>query len=200
MTVSRLPERVAGPGLGWNAMKSLRVVRTAATWAVIVVILGLIVIAVLVPRVAGATPYTVQTGSMRPSMPPGTLVVVRPAPIEKIDVGDIITYQLRPGRPEVVTHRVVTVGDNAGRGRVLQTQGDANNAADANWVIAKQVRGRYWYSVPYVGRATNILTNEQRQSALSVITIGLLGYAGVMFFRDMRDRRRGSTGTQIGET
>jgi signal peptidase len=200
MTVSRLPERVAGPGLGWNAMKPLRFVRTAATWTVIAVILGLIVIAVLIPRIGGGTPYTVQTGSMRPTLPPGTLVVVRPVPIDEIGIGDVITYQLKPGRPEVVTHRVVSVGDNAGHGRVVHTKGDANNAADASWVIAKQVRGRYWYAVPYVGRVTNILTNAQRQSALLVIVIGLLGYAGLMFVQDMRDRRRSSTETPRGGT
>jgi signal peptidase len=181
-------------------MKPLRVVRAAATWTVIAVILWLIVIAVLIPQIGGATPYTVQTGSMTPALPPGTLVVVRPVPIGKIGVGDIITYQLKPGRPEVVTHRVVTVGDNAAHGRVLHTKGDANNAADANWVIAKQVRGRYWYSVPYVGRVTNLLTNQQRQSALMVIVVGLLGYAGLMFARDMRDRRRASAETPKGDT
>lgn len=180
-------------------MKFFRIVRTAAMWTVIAIILGLIVIAVLVPRIGGATPYTVVTDSMQPALPPGSLVVVRPVPIDDIGIGDVITYQLKPGRPEVVTHRVVSVGDNAGHGRVLHTKGDANNAADENWVVPKQVRGRLWYAVPYVGRVTNILTNGQRQSLLMVIVVGLIGYAGLMFVRDMRERRVISTQTPKGD-
>jgi len=181
-------------------MKFFRVVRTAAMWTVIAVILGLIAVAVLIPRIGGATPYTVVTDSMRPALPPGSLVVVRPVPIDDISIGDVITYQLKPGRPEVVTHRVVSIGDNSGRGRVLHTKGDANNAADADWVVPKQVRGRLWYAVPYVGRVTNILTNTQRQSLLMVFVVVLIGYAGVMFVGDTRDRRVGSTQTPKGDT
>ena len=52
---------------GWLA-------RTAA-WFVILGIGAVVTVAVLVPRIGGGTPYVVLTGSMRPHMPPGTLVV-----------------------------------------------------------------------------------------------------------------------------
>ena len=42
-------------------------------WAVIVAVVSVLAVAVLVPRVTGATPYTILTGSMRPSFPPERL-------------------------------------------------------------------------------------------------------------------------------
>jgi signal peptidase len=174
----------------------MRIVRFAVTWAVIVIGVGLVATTVLVPRLGGATPYTVLTGSMRPEFPPGTLVVVKPVPIEQIGVGDVITYQLRSGKPDVVTHRVLSIGDNRRYGRVLQLKGDANNTADQAWVIDKQVRGRLWYAVPFVGRFTNVLTGHQREVAVWLIGAALLGYAALMFagaFRDRRAERAAST-------
>src|SRR4051794_850345 len=109
---------------------SLSTLRAVVASVVILAFSTVIVAAVLVPRVAGATPYTILTGSMRPNMPPGTLVVIKPVPIKDITVGTVVTYQLRSGEPTVVTHRVVAVGTTLKGKRVFTTQGDANNVAD----------------------------------------------------------------------
>ena len=102
-------------------------------WVVILGAVGLLAAAVLVPRVAGATPYAVLTGSMQPGLPPGTLIVVRPVNDADLALGDIVTYQLESGEAPVVTHRVVAMGYD-GRGELrLQTQGDANDVPDAAW-------------------------------------------------------------------
>src|SRR5690348_1134464 len=93
---------------------SLRTVRTVAGKALALLAAGLVVLVlalvVVIPRVGGGTAYTVLTGSMRPTMPPGTLVVVRPVKPEQIAVGDVVTYQIESGDPTVATHRVVAVG------------------------------------------------------------------------------------------
>ncbi len=61
---------------------SLRDLRDVAGRAIALLATGLVVlvlgVVVVVPKVGGATAYTVLTGSMRPTMPPGTLVVVKP--------------------------------------------------------------------------------------------------------------------------
>ena len=81
-------------------------------WVVTLAAVAAIALAVVVPRLGGATPYTVLTGSMRPGMPPGTLVVVRPIEPDQIATGMVVTYQLRSGDPTVVTHRVLSQGLN----------------------------------------------------------------------------------------
>lgn len=157
-------------------------------WVLIIGVITILSAAVLVPRLAGATPYTIETGSMRPHYPPGTLVVSRPVDVDDVAVGDVITYQLESGEPAVVTHRVVAVGSNAD-GVLLRTQGDANDVPDAKWVRPVQVRGRLWYAVPYLGYASNVLTGQQHEIAVYVAAGALAVYALVMFAGAIRDRR-----------
>jgi signal peptidase len=155
---------------------------------VLLATLGVLAVAVLVPRLAGATPYTVQTGSMTPSMRPGTLVVVRPADPDHIGVGSVVTYQLRSGEPTVVTHRVVsTAVDGAGRLR-FQTQGDANDVPDATWVRPVQIRGVAWYSVPVLGRVNTVLSGRQHQAAVYLAAGLLAAYALVLYAAAARGR------------
>lgn len=160
------------------------------SWVVVLGVAALVTVAVLVPRIGGATPYTVLTGSMRPTMPPGTMVVVRPTPADQVRVGDVVTYQLRSGEPEVVTHRVIAIGIDGTGHPIFRTQGDANDAPDAAWVRSVQVKGVRWYAVPQLGRVSNLLNGAERQVVLGVAVSGLLAYAAFMFGSDLRDRRR----------
>lgn len=172
------------------------VVRVVA-WVVILGVTGLLLAAVLVPRVAGATPFAVLTGSMEPGLPPGTLVVVRPVQPEQLGVGDVITYQLRSGEPTVVTHRVVGVGYD-GRGELsLQTQGDANDVPDEQPVRPVQVRGELWYAMPYVGHLHVWLTGSQRDQLTHVTAALLLLYAARAFLVAARERRRRLAGSEV---
>jgi signal peptidase len=165
-------------------------VRQSLAWLLILAIGAMIAVAVVVPRVGGAVPYVIETGSMQPGLPPGTLVVVRPVAPERIAIGDVVTYQLVSGQPEVVTHRVVAQGiDMTGKPR-FRTQGDANNAADPGWVQPVQVRGERWYAVPLLGYVTTLLTGAQRALLVLVLAGVLLAYAAFMFATDLRDRVR----------
>lgn len=160
-------------------------------WAVILLAVAVLAVAVLVPRVTGATPYTILTASMRPQLPPGTLVVVRPVRPERLGVGDVVTYQLRSGEPEVVTHRIRQVDVGLDGSLSFQTQGDANDSPDRDRVLPAQVRGRVWYAVPLLGRLNTLMTGRQHQVAVDGAAAVLIGYALVMFAGSLRDRRRG---------
>lgn len=161
-------------------------------WTVLLALLLVLSVAVLLPRLAGATPYTVLTGSMQPDYPAGTLVVVKPVEMEDIAVGDVITYQLESGRSTMVTHRVVSVGSSLGASgeRVLRTQGDANGVADQQVIREVQVQGRLWYAVPYLGHVNTWVTSSTRQVVTIGVAAALLAYAGFMFGSTIIDRRR----------
>jgi signal peptidase I len=146
-------------------------------WIIAGILFALIVVLVVVPRLTGSTPYTILTGSMVPTMPPGTIVVTRPEPFSTIHVGDIVTYQIASGQPEVVTHRVVGVNVESDGSRTLTTKGDANPSPDLKHVIAKQVRGVAWYSVPLVGYFGAIGSADGRSVAARIVGAALLAYA-----------------------
>lgn len=171
-------------------MRWWRWVGQILAWLVILLVVAVLAVAVVIPRIAGATPYTVLTGSMQPELPPGTLVVVKPVDADEIAVGSVITYQLESGKATVVTHRVVGQGFN-GKGEVqLRTQGDANDTPDQEWVRPVQIKGEVWYSVPLLGHVNNWLTGEERQVAVYVVAALLLGYAAFMLTSAARDRVR----------
>ena len=158
-------------------------------WFVIAAVAAMLAICVVIPRLGGATPYTILTGSMRPELPPGTLVVVKPVDVEDIGVGNVVTYQLTSGEPTVVTHRVVAVGFTSDGSRVFTTQGDANNGPDPKKVIPAQIKGKLWYAAPHLGRVSNLIDNAQRHAINGVVVGGLLAYAAYMFVTSGRQRR-----------
>ncbi len=167
-------------------------------WLVILAVVALLAVAVVVPRLGGATPYTILTSSMEPHMPPGTLVVVRPVDPSEISVGTVITYQLESGRPTVVTHRVTAVGIDATGELRFTTQGDANSVADAAPVRPVQVRGERWYAVPQLGRLNTLLTGHERQLLVYVAAALLGAYAACQFLGALVTRlRRRTAGTVL---
>lgn len=165
-------------------------VTQVVVWTVLLAVSGLLVVGVLGPRAAGATPYTVLTGSMSPLYPPGTLVVSKPLDIDDVRVGEVVTYQLRSGEATTVTHRVIATRLRADGQRELITQGDANSVPDAEPVAGVQLRGSLWYAVPHLGRVNALLTGHQRQLAVYAVAGGLSLYAAAMFTAAGRERRR----------
>lgn len=160
------------------------------SWLVLGLAVAVVGAAVLVPRLTGSTPMTVLTGSMAPSYPPGTLVVVRPVAAEDIAIGDPITFQLRSGEPTVVTHRVVGIGYDGTGERVFSTQGDANESPDAVPVKPVQVRGEVWYAVPWLGRLNILFSADQHELMTRVAAGGCFAYAIGVLLRGRWRRTR----------
>ncbi len=160
---------------------------------------------VVVPRLAGATPYTVLSGSMAPTYPIGTLVVVKPS--DSIAMGDVITYQLESGKPDVVTHRVVGLGfSHEGEPRYT-TRGDANEVSDRSQVLPVQVRGEVWYAVPYLGYVSTLVNGDQKQAAAVGIAGLLVVYAAWQVVKARKEKKerpraggRHAAGDDGGET
>jgi signal peptidase len=119
--------------------------RSAATLGLLVV-LGV----TLGPRVLPYKTFGVQSPSMEPALPVGSLVVAVPVAADLLRVGDIITFR-RPDHPEqLVTHRIARVERHGGR-TFFVTRGDANSAVDG-WLVPATGSGlRYAFRVPYLG-------------------------------------------------
>lgn len=138
-------------------MKALRVLSTLAVWAVVLVCIGFFLAVGIGPRTGRYATLTVLSGSMRPTIPEGAVVLVTPLRPSEIRVGQILTYAVPEGDHQVVSHRVVEIV-RAGDRPVIRTQGDANDAPDP-WLAevdgdtAWQVR----YSVPALGQMINWL-------------------------------------------
>lgn len=98
----------------------------------------LLVVAALVLDV---TLIMFRTGSMAPTIPAGSVAVVRQVPAADIRVGDVVTVDRDPQLP--VTHRVLTV-DGTGAQRTITMQGDANASPDPAPYTVTTVRRVLW--------------------------------------------------------
>ncbi|GAB2974174.1 signal peptidase I [Frigoribacterium salinisoli] len=174
----------------------LRALGLGLSAGLLVIVAALAVLLIVLPKATGSTPLTVLTGSMEPGLPPGTLLVVRPTPVDQVQVGDVVTYQIASGRPEVVTHRVTGIRSAADGDLRFVLQGDANDEPDAEAVRPEQVRGVLWYSVPLVGWVAQAVTGEARSWIVPLLAAGLLAYAGHMVVSGLLEarhaRRRGA--------
>ncbi|UNX55354.1 signal peptidase I [Georgenia sp. TF02-10] len=167
--------------------------------AVLVLLLALVaalaLAMVIVPRVMGWVPLTILSGSMEPTIPTGSQVVV--APVEGADgaagvqVGDVITVMPYPDDDTLVTHRVVARTEAADGAVALTTQGDANASADPWTVTGTQLRGVVRYHVPYAGYLATALDGHQKQMGTVVVAVALLGYAAVQVLAAVRGARAG---------
>jgi len=160
----------------------------------LLLVIALAALVIVVPQLTGAIPLTVLTSSMEPGLPPGTLIVVRPVPSDSLAIGDVVTYQIRSGEPAVVTHRIVGISLAADGDRTFTLRGDNNSAPDADPVVAAQMRGRLWYSVPLLGLVNTVLTGPVKAWVVPLAAVGLFGYAGVMVVGgivEARAQRRG---------
>ncbi|MFI5428338.1 signal peptidase I [Aeromicrobium sp. UC242_57] len=162
----------------------------ALVWAVLLVLVIVLLGAVVVPRLAGATPYSILTGSMTPAYPPGTLVVVKPTDIQSLSTGDVITYQLRSGESTVVTHRIVSQGFTASGDQPSGRRGTPTTSPMQSRCEPCRSRASFWYSMPYVGRVNDYITGQERQLAMISSVSFLLLYAAYMFTSAALDRRR----------
>ncbi|KRE91930.1 MULTISPECIES: signal peptidase I [unclassified Arthrobacter] len=144
---------------------------------------------IVVPVATGSQTYTVLTNSMAQKYPPGTFMVMKPAPFDELKYGDVIAFQLYSGRPEVETHRIVGFGSTQQGEKTLITRGDNNGANDENPVRAIQVKGKLFYAVPYVGFVANFLGNSDRGMWTVIAAVALIGYGAITIYKSVRKTR-----------
>ena len=145
---------------------------------------------IVIPRVTGSQTYTVLTNPMAPNFPPGTFLVVKPVDFAELKYGDVVTFQMYSGRPDVETHRIVGFAATQEGEKILITKGDNNGVNDAEPVRELQVEGKLFYAVPYVGYAANALGNADRNLWVTLGAAGLIGYGALMVIKGARDRVR----------
>jgi signal peptidase len=171
----------------------VHLVGRGVAWALIVAAAVALAVAVVIPTVAGGTALTILTGSMRPDLPPGTLVVIRPVEPTDLRIGDVITYQIESGKPAVVTHRIVGISFDGRGHRLFTTRGDANGSDDPRPVRPVQITGEKWYSVPHLGWVNSLLSPQERGIGRIIIAAALFAYALWVLFSSHRGRRTRGT-------
>lgn len=148
--------------------------KIALAFRVVLIVLYLLIIviglAVAILLLCGMKLYCIETGSMEPDYPVGSMVVVERVWFESLNEGDVITYVVSGNT--VVTHRVVGIDAEH---RLLTTKGDNNAVTDASPVSYENVLGRVNFCVPGCGYAFIFLSTRFGKIMLGIFACGLVG-------------------------
>lgn len=134
-----------------------------------------ITIALVIAAILSIFPFMVYYGndlmivtsdSMVPTLNPNDLLIVQRVTIDKIDVGDIITFNSHIEDIGIVAHRVIEKFDDNGR-IAIKTQGDNVDEVDSWAVHGDDLIGRVVNHVPFIG----ILLIEPIRYTLAIIII-----------------------------
>jgi len=117
-------------------------------FVLILITVGGVFLASLLPIPGQVTIKIVKSGSMEPAIPTGSIVVVQPQ--ESYHLGDVITFGEDTRIQIPTTHRIVKIDDVDGF-TIFTTKGDANNAPDPTQTKLREVEGKVILHVPYAG-------------------------------------------------
>jgi len=136
---------------------------------------GVVCIVLVILSVAfGITLVMFKTGSMTPTIPAGSVAIVREIPASEVKVGDIATISRVGALP--VTHRVTSVSPAVGDERSITMKGDANEAEDPVPYVVSTVR-LVIFSVPALATVLVWFSSPYVLGAITLAAAGLVTWA-----------------------
>ncbi len=124
----------------------------------------------------------IETGSMAPRYPAGSLAVVEPIDASDMEPGITIVFEDPTHRNRLVAHRVLRL--MPGSAPAWETQGDANAEPDAFPVQARDIQGRVRWAIPALGALVTAVRGPQAVALL--VGLPLL----ILLVSEVRDWRR----------
>jgi len=142
--------------------KPLRIIGTFLEWFVFGALIALyaIVLSPNLPTKKYVSTYIVSTGSMQPTVQPGSIALIKQGDTKQIKKNDIIIF-ISPKDPnQTVLHRVFAVKQKD-KGIEFETKGDNNNAPD-NWTVSESsIKGIYFGRIPLLGHPAAFLKTQK---------------------------------------
>lgn len=100
-------------------------------------------------------PVVILSGSMKPDINKGDLLIIKKCSIENIKTNDIIEFSINEYK---VVHRVIKIINNKGDIKLI-TKGDNNLKEDKDFVLKENLEGCLSIKIPYLGYPTYIFKN-----------------------------------------
>lgn len=144
--------------------KKISAIMTAVVLFISVFAIGII----WFPSILGYKTYTVETGSMEPTIKKGSMVYVEPCgDFQEYQVNDIVTFT-DTVKNQSFTHRIVAIDEDDG---FFTTKGDANEVEDLEPISSEYAVGKVRMTVPLLGYVATFLKLTGVKIALAVIYV-----------------------------
>ena len=148
-----------------------KLIKNIISYIVIAVVFIFMVISILSNLgLFGYKFYDVLTGSMSPTINPGSLIIVKEIDDSEAKEGDIITFK-GTSTSNLTTHRVVEVIEKNNNIK-FQTKGDANDVLDPMLVDEGLLVGKVILDIPYMGKVMSFI-NQYRVIIVILIIVYL---------------------------
>lgn len=144
----------------------------------------LAVLTIVIPKMLSVTPYVISDNKMAPEYHKGGLVFVKDV-MDPIHVGETITYYENQGKA-IKTRRVFAV-DNKIDGYFVK--GDSSNKAEMGMVHERNLIGRPYFYLPYLGFLADTKAMSLLKSTLFVVAI-VMTVSTIFFQTEKRQKFR----------
>ena len=139
------------------------------------ILLALLVILSLpfaLPRVLGYSVLRVETDSMEPTYPVGSVIYVAPVnDYTELQVGDVISFRTDSGSSMLTTHRIVEIKMDGS----YITKGDNNQENDLDPVIFERISGKVVMGISALGFVAPVFDNLYGRILLFVLAAFAVG-------------------------
>lgn len=129
--------------------------------------LGILTVLLVLPGLFGIHPLIVQSKSMEPSYPKGSMVYIRAAEPLELSEGDTVTFRLADGET-LVTHRITSIDMEK---EEFRTKGDANAWEDGTATPFDQVVGVPFLCIPGLGSLAGHLSGVTGKAGIVLLVI-----------------------------
>ena len=132
--------------------------------------------------IGGFRVFNVATGSMIPKYKVGDVLIVKETNIDKLVVGDDITYLGKEDSfaNRVVTHRIIKI-DETEKGKVFHTKGIANDTEDPE-ITGDQIYGKVVYKCIFISLLTKLMNNMAAFYVVFIIPFAILIFLRIKEF------------------
>ena len=121
---------------------------------IIIIILAIAVLALVVLRIAGFSPYIVKSGSMSPLYEENTIIFAKKVKFKELKQYDIIVF-LNSNNNRTV-HRIMEIDEE---NKQVITKGDNNRFIDILPVYEENIIGKVGFKVPYSEKLISKILN-----------------------------------------
>lgn len=167
-------------------MRSPKKNKISALITALVIFISIVSLSVIyVPRLMGYNAYSIETGSMEPTLPLGCLAYVKNyTSFEDYNVNDIVTFT-DMSRETFFTHRIVKIDTE---NQCFVTKGDANEDVDPSPTGALYAVGKVHFSIPFLGYVAAFLRYKTVKIAVGVIYIAWIAIEAELIIAERKKR------------
>ena len=160
--------------------------KISAMLTAVVLLFSLVAVGIVwFPSILGYKAYAIETGSMAPIIPEGSMVYVKPCSnFEDYQVNDVVTFT-DDIKNQSFTHRIVAIDKDD---YLFTTKGDTNEIEDLEPTSASLAVGKVKMAIPLLGYVASALKHTAVKIIIAVFYVAWAAIEIELFLTERKKR------------